>query len=501
MLLIEKNQFQNSSQAPAPASLALPIFIGLVLRLLFLTRQSLWVDEVLTLEAASVGGPFHWSDVFANPQGPLPHVLLRTWTAVFGATDFSLRLWSSLAGIAGLGIGALWFREAFPRIAVILTWFLALNPFHLWYSHEVRNYVFLMAFTFLVLASLQSWKERATAVRWLALTLSLGGLLLCNMSGVFLLPAIGMAVLGLSKHRILGVAGACVGALVMASPWIYRELTGHVAWDAAGVSTIRGGDPFQWEALGYTWVAFIGGFGITPSLRSLHESVTLETWIPHLPLLVLLAAAFFAAAWGVLKSRGTWEIKLCLWTVFLPVVLASIVAIMGLKAFSPRYVSVSLPPFLVLVVTGAWYWRERSNAAASGILAVLLAASVVGWTRQTFDPDYAREDLRGAAAWVESLDPSPDLVLMQGAPAPFLRYYQGSPTKIYWAAYFAQGREGRDKLNELLGGAERVVWLGTRLWYEDPERKVFGWLEEDNPPLERHHSPGVEAVLFQRSPR
>ena len=468
------------SPTPSLRTLLPPVLVGAVLRLLGLTRQSFWVDENLTLRAASVGHPFHLADVLHNPQGPLPHLWLRAWIALGGEGDLSLRLWAATAGILGLVLAAAAFRHWLPRAAVAATWILALNPFHLWYSQEVRNYAFLLAAAALVLLLFaRALDAPARRGRWAALAGAMAALFLSNLSGLFLAPAL-LLVVVLEEPRQLGrFALALAVALVVTAPWIVVELTGHMEWAGItggelGGEPIRGGSTFTFLALPYTAVVFLAGFGAAPPLRELHAGASAAAWGEVLPLLVLLGAG---ALWALFAALGDREerrpVRALVLLAGVPVVLAAGVALLGLKAYSPRYVAVALLPLVLLV--GHGWTRVASGNRVRGIVLglLLLVPMLLGGVRQTFLDRYAKEDHRGAAAILAAETRPGDLVLEQGVALALDRYYPG-PAEV--AAYFpvyrrtADGGEGR--LDSLLSGHDRVFWVGSRLWYDDPE----GWL-------------------------
>jgi hypothetical protein len=92
-----RNRFASAPGHTIPALLMLTLF-GAVLRFLRLDHQSLWIDEVLMIQRASLGEPFRWADWFINPQGPLPALLLRLSTSYWGLTEWAMRFPSAAAG-------------------------------------------------------------------------------------------------------------------------------------------------------------------------------------------------------------------------------------------------------------------------------------------------------------------------------------------------------------------------------------------------------------------
>src|SRR5438477_11958731 len=91
------------SRLRAYAVLALVVTVGAICRLTRLTHESIWNDEALTIQSATV--PFtqvlQAVRTYENLP-PLYFVLLNRWVALFGSSDFSLRLPSALCGVAAI---------------------------------------------------------------------------------------------------------------------------------------------------------------------------------------------------------------------------------------------------------------------------------------------------------------------------------------------------------------------------------------------------------------
>jgi len=119
--------------------------VAALLRLFRLGHQSLWIDEQFTLRSAGLPGGFAWRDLLDNVHGPLHSLAVAAAAAVFGTSEWALRLPSALAGIAFVPVMA-WLATRFAGrdTAVPAVWLAAASPFAVWYSQECRNYAFVM---------------------------------------------------------------------------------------------------------------------------------------------------------------------------------------------------------------------------------------------------------------------------------------------------------------------------------------------------------------------
>lgn len=479
----------------------MPLLVGACLRIWNLTRQSLWIDEILTLQAASLGEPFRWGDVLINPQGPLPHVLLRGWTLVFGAGDLALRSWAVTGGILAMLAFAIALRKLWPKALEVGLWFVALSPFQIWYAQEVRNYVFVLLVAPLVLWAFLVALEKGRG-RWLVFGLLLGALLLCNLSTLFLIPALGVWVLWQRPRSTVAFTLASLLALALAAPWIYRELFGHVAWGAvtenpADDAPIRGGREFPLLAIPYSILVFIGGFGIGPPLRWLHAGLSPE-W-SKLWLGLALVGLSLSGSFLVLLRKFREPRILLIWCwCFVPLVCAAVVAALGWKAFNPRYIAFTQPLWLCAVAVASVVLLERWRKIGFLLILATALAMGLGWSRQALNAEYAREDFRAVAEYLESRAETNDLILEQGVSGPLARYFDGQQKiETFFPVYLSPPDDAEAKLTEILGDHPRVWWVGSRLWYEDTERLVLKLLAGRGQFESSWTAAGVEVRLYR----
>jgi uncharacterized membrane protein len=139
--------------SPGAGLLTASILIGIVLRISFLTHQSLWFDEVASIRMAQSGDLFR-----SDFHPPLYFSLLHGWIAVLGSSEFVVRLLSALIGIVSLiviGVAAKELQSG--RAAVIAVLLASLSFSHLWYSQEVRSYILLFLESAALLEIYRRW--------------------------------------------------------------------------------------------------------------------------------------------------------------------------------------------------------------------------------------------------------------------------------------------------------------------------------------------------------
>src|SRR5689334_13818440 len=130
------------------------LLIGFLIRIRGLTYQSLWLDELHTMNEA--GYNISFSELFhylrcCDQHPPLYFLLEKISFSLFGHNAWAARFVSVLAGTAGIGAMYLLGKELYDKkagwIAAILT---AVNFYHISYSQEARPYI--LAFLFAALS-------------------------------------------------------------------------------------------------------------------------------------------------------------------------------------------------------------------------------------------------------------------------------------------------------------------------------------------------------------
>lgn len=126
------------------------LLLGLALRLYSLDKYPLWLDEVT---AASARGAIPGASCFVQAFRPPPvlekndyhysynRFFIYYWKKISGNSEFYLRLSSVIFALLGLymlyRLGNLLYGPGVARLSLFL---LAISPFHIYYSQELRSY-------------------------------------------------------------------------------------------------------------------------------------------------------------------------------------------------------------------------------------------------------------------------------------------------------------------------------------------------------------------------
>lgn len=142
---------KNLQQLKSNYILFVILIIGLILRFYNLDYQSIWLDEIHTMNESNPYTKFSelYDSIMAGEQmPPLYFYILYFIFKVFGYTTFIARLFSAILGVLSIyGIYLLGRELINKKIGLISALILTINPFHLYFSQEIRPYILLFLFS------------------------------------------------------------------------------------------------------------------------------------------------------------------------------------------------------------------------------------------------------------------------------------------------------------------------------------------------------------------
>jgi len=129
------------------------MFIAAIARLYHIDFQSVWLDEIHTINESNPSKSF--SEVYdallvSEPHPPLFFFITHIAFKLFGYTTFVARIVSAIIGIAGVFSIFLLGKEIFNKnVGIYSAVLLAFNYFHIYYSQDARMYPLLFLMTVL----------------------------------------------------------------------------------------------------------------------------------------------------------------------------------------------------------------------------------------------------------------------------------------------------------------------------------------------------------------
>ncbi len=474
--------------------------LAVALRVLWLDRQSLFVDE----HAERVIAALPWSRLLDHPDGfpPLWFFLAHGWLDLFGF-DASLRWLSVVLGVATVlccagAAGVVGGRRAAVTTGAVT----AVSPLAIWHAQESRPYSLV-----LLLAAALAWAFLRLVVdpddpssrrgAWLAYgAIAVAG---AWTHYFFALPVGLTALLLLARPRTRRAAVVVHGLIGLACLPLIGLLRGDVGLQQQ-LGTMGGSAAAGPEAVGYSYLTYVAGFSVGPSNRELHEIATAAAAraivVPLLVVTVLLGAL---AWWAVRHRRTAGVVELAL-AATVPVLAAVVVCAALGVGFRPRYVNWGLAPLAVLAGCALARARVVPGVLLGAVFLGLTAASLVNRNQRA---DYKVEDLRAAVAVITASEarsgvPLPDgigdpVAVVSGYLAPVADFYVAQATtsrqviavpKVSASGGWAPddlpvGSPGALALGDALASLprHRPFWLlVSRSFHDDPDGLVVAAL-------------------------
>lgn len=388
------------------ALLWLIVGLAIVLRLLFLGRDSLWIDEAASVAKARLPWPaFPAFVMHYDPNMPLYYGLLHLWLNL-GDSEFAIRLLSVIPAVITIPVlyrlGARLFDA---RIGLLAALFLALNAFHLNHSQEARTYSLLVLLVTLSSFCFVRAVEEPSRRNWFWYVVTSALAVYSHLFGALVPVAHGVALL-FRRPRDVPWAPAVVSALavgLLVFPLGLALLTRDV-----------------WE---------LGWYDLEPGLLSLVRRFYVLAG-GALPLLAYGMAALLATTSAVRTWIGGWATSrawrlgvVYAWLV-VPVVLA-----FGVSFYSPvfisRYLIVTLPALALVAAIGVSRLPSRRSLAA----AVVVFVAAAGHSVAAYYTEPALENWRDATRSVLSRAGNGDAVIIYVAHGrPAFEYYRDGMT-------------------------------------------------------------------------
>jgi len=499
-----------------PAGPWLPLALSLLALLLRLWRwdaQSLWLDEAMSWWWARL--PVQETltrglQIAGDPHPPLYYLALHAWIAGFGDGEGALKAFSILAGtllvlpVYGLG------RRLFnPLVGAIAGLLVAVNPFLIWYSQEVRMYALLGLLTtsatyalWQALSSLFPTPTPPPLSRTIALPPKLGRAWGAWWWLIYLL----FTVAALYTHLY--------GALIVPFQVLFTLVTHHRAWRPALITWALAGLvylPWAWRAWEVSGQAFseASRTPLPAMVVALLQGWSLRAVPDQGWTLALLLAPFIMLLLLGLWPRRDQGRALAFLVLWLTVPLLEI-EILSYRdpIFGVQYAIAFAPPFYLLLARGVFIFgreigvhpRAFGSYCLRGLALLAVLASSLYGLGQNANPLYRKEDWRSLARYVREHEGLQDAVLcvVDYARIPFEYYHRdGGRSPIFHP--FGAVIESEAAIAPTLVGLEAydTVWfVESHEQVVDPNHIVRGHLSRRWPVVTEQFPVGAQLRAY-----
>ena len=408
------------------------LFLALILRLISIHTHPLWYDEAFAVLFSEKGVSAMLYGTLAPVDGGaadihplLYYTTLNIWMTIFGQSAIMLRLWSVILGLATIGFVYLIGRDLFDKRAGLASALVvAVAPFHVQYSQEIRMYsllgLLLMSATWCFLQARQSNSKRW----WFAFGILAGLAMHTQQLAAFYLVAIGLVpFIARRRSDMIGVILGAGIALVVYLPWLVNI-------------------PGQLQKVNsYYWIAPPDGLKLLVTLRSF-LSVQLD--MPSPASIIAFIGAIFLFLFLIIqlviyirKPRRQAEsdnhrIYFVMWLFSAPILLMWLVS-----QVQPVYLERALlPSALMLYIALGWlFTRSGLPSIITGVLIVVgLILSVWGLYYQYTWAIFPNSPFEQAVDFIDANQGESDVIVhMNKLSALPMIYYDRDLTQRYIA--------------------------------------------------------------------
>jgi uncharacterized membrane protein len=408
--------------------------VGLGLRLYRLGDQSLWLDEGFTWYRAML--PFDQGlkalrQVFTHP--PLFHLLSSAWVRI-GSSEWMLRLPEALVGTVTIPVIYAFGRRLEGRsLGLLSALLLTVNPFHVWYSRDARDYTLVMLLTLLVLSSF--WRLLRHEHTWIRFTVYSSLLYITHYFGLLsALTQFIYLVFHLRRRRLLFRRWVAVQAIAFLPLGFWLVTLFAQETQAIGIGWIP--RPEIWAPLVTLW-NFVGLYSTS--------------------LTALTVVTLLVFAWALmlgLYSKKRWLGLLLLWLVVPPIFMILVSWSTGRNLYVDRYFIGGLPALLIISSWGILVATHKRRAAGYVLAVLLTATSLLNSIRIYNTAELRKVDWRGAIQYIQDTASPASLVILPSLESyAIMAYYEQGLIWDYLSSYI------EEKSLDSITKDQSEVWL------------------------------------------
>jgi uncharacterized membrane protein len=214
----------TKKQLPPWLYLILIIILAFLLRLPAIGRDSLWYDEAISYIVARLPLTAILNNISRDPHPPFYYSLLHLWYTILPNSDVSGRLMGTLLNLLLIPLIYGLTKDLFHRIkpALLAAFFVAISPFHILYSHELRMYTLLMLLATATVFTFLRAFHRNQKLWWILFGLCAWLMIYTHLFSIFILIAIALYALRHRQQRRAFLITIAIGCLLflLFLPWI-----------------------------------------------------------------------------------------------------------------------------------------------------------------------------------------------------------------------------------------------------------------------------------------
>jgi|SRR3989344_1919628 len=438
------------------------LVLGLVLRVVNLD-QGLWLDEgtQALLSNKSLYSIFFERSADFHP--PLSYLLLHYWM-MLGGSEIWLRLLSVFFGIATIAVTYQLAKKLFDQnIAIISALFLAVAPYHIYYSQEVRMYSEAAFFATLSMYFFIRVIEKNNFRFKLWYIISSLFLIYTLYPGIFLLFSQLLFVFFKQKEKLASFLKQNVLIGLFYLPWIPQLIL--------QLKSGIGADEYLPGWGGILSLSTAKVFPLTFLKFSIGRINFENDYIYGLVAIIVVTIFGYLLFIGV-RSLKKNQLLIVFWLA-VPFILAFITSL-KIPLNQPFRLLFLLPAFYILLATGV---NNKGKFRKVALISVLLV-SLGGLGAYYFNPSFWRENWRGGTKFINENCNNCSAIFVWSEPfAPF-QWYKGTSGVGIVKKFPADINEINMNMKNISGRKE--IYLFEYLQdLSDPGRLTQKWLDQN----------------------
>lgn len=435
--------------------------LGLVLRLVNL-NQSFWLDEASQVTLSSKSIYSIWFERVGDFHPPLSYLLFHFWLQI-SSSEWVIRLLPVILGAATIPVTYLIGQKFFSKkVALLSSLLMAIAPYHIYYSQEVRMYSLAALLACLSTYYLIISLEKNNLSHKLIYIISTTALIYSHYLTIFVLVSQLTFVFLVRRKDFKKILILITVAVIFYLPWIPQlliQLQNGVSPDQylPGWSNLLATNFIK--AIPLILIKFMIG-RVNFDNKIIYGEVFLGSCLIFLPTL------FFA--FKKIKRKQT----LMLWWLILPVVLSLLLSFF-IPVFQPFRLLFILPPFYILLASGL----ENSGRVKAWLTGLLVIISLGGLFMYYLNPMFWREDWRGAVGFVvNNLSSNDEVVFAWSEPFPPYLWYGKNIQAVGVVKKFPATIDNVNQSMSDLAVKDRIFFFQYLQPLSDPNRLVQRWL-------------------------
>ena len=440
------------------------ILLSILLRIINL-NQSLWLDEATQaiLSQGSIYSIISQRGVDFHP--PLSYLITHFWMKI-GTSDIWLRLLSVIFGVGTVWITYKLTKVLFDKnIALLSTILLAVSPYHIYYSQEIRMYSEAAFFAILSIYFLHLFLTKSKIVYSTGYILSTVALLYTHYDGSFLILAQLLYILNVYKKRLRDFILYQVVIFILYIPWIPQFIT--QLKNGLSVGEYLPG----WQHV--LSLPFIKALPVT-FFKFSFGRIDIEDSLSFLILTVSILAIVVFVLFKSFKNFRDKKYKLVALWFFIPIISVLIISF-RIPLNQPFRILYVLPAFCILLSLGIYNLKRFKLVA----LIILIFVNLGGLTLYYVNPKYSREDWRRASEFIlKNINDDSQVIFAWSQPFPPYTWYANNRRGLGAVTKFPATKiEVEKKLIKIIN--KKDIYLFEYLQaLSDPQKLVQEVIEE-----------------------